>query len=137
MDRFVDKLLLHRRSMKQLVVVEDAAARCWGMAYRVSDAQRAVVLAQLDHREKGGYDRRLVAVHPTTEEPPFHALIYIATPDNANYLGPAPDADIAATIGRSHGPSGTNRDYLLNLAGALEEHGISDPHVEALVALMP
>jgi cation transport regulator ChaC len=39
---------------------------------------------------------------------------------------------IAAQIERSLGPSGSNREYLLELARALRELGIEDEHVFAL-----
>ncbi|WP_228706053.1 MULTISPECIES: gamma-glutamylcyclotransferase [unclassified Marinobacter] len=40
--------------------------------------------------------------------------------------------DIARQIAASEGPSGRNRDYLLNLATALRALGDDDPHVFAL-----
>ena len=66
----------------------------------------------------------------TTDE----GLVYIATEDNAAFAGPAPVAEIARRIAASQGPSGPNRDYLLNLAAALRELGATDAHVFALEA---
>ena len=43
---------------------------------------------------------------------------------------------MADHIAASHGPSGSNRDYLLQLADALRELGEDDPHVLALAALL-
>jgi cation transport protein ChaC len=56
-------------------------------------------------------------------------LVYIATEDNAAFLGPAPTAEIARQIAESVGPSGPNRDYLLHLAEALRDLGDHDSHV--------
>ncbi|MCT7654388.1 gamma-glutamylcyclotransferase [Oceanimonas sp. NS1] len=44
---------------------------------------------------------------------------------------------MAAQIAHAHGPSGSNRDYLLNLAEALARQGVRDDHVAGLVALLP
>ncbi len=65
---------------------------------------------------------------PATAE----GVVYLAGADNAAYLGPASEAEIARQIAASHGPSGPNRDYLLNLAQALRELGWDDAHVFAL-----
>jgi cation transport protein ChaC len=45
------------------------------------------------------------------------------------FLGPAPMDEMAAQINRCAGPSGANRDYVLELARALRSMGYSDPHV--------
>ena len=55
-----------------------------------------------------------------------------ASDDNAAYLGPASEVDIARHIAHAHGPSGSNRDYLLRLAEALRELGDDDAHVFAI-----
>jgi glutathione-specific gamma-glutamylcyclotransferase len=60
------------------------------------------------------------------------ALTYVATPRNAEWLGDAPLDDLVAQIHASSGPSGKNRDYVFDLADALERHGVSDPYVEAV-----
>ena len=102
---------------------------CLGMAYRVTPA----IFEHLDHREKNGYLRfatEMTFADGTTDE----GLVYIATEDNAAFAGPAPVAEIARRIAASQGPSGPNRDYLLNLAAALRELGATDAHVFALEA---
>ncbi|MAT85184.1 MAG: hypothetical protein CMD39_12940 [Gammaproteobacteria bacterium] len=57
------------------------------------------------------------------------AVVYIAPTDNFAYLGPAPLDDMARQIATSHGPSGSNRDYLLALADALRALNAHDEHV--------
>ncbi|OYD23722.1 gamma-glutamylcyclotransferase [Oceanimonas baumannii] len=113
-------------------LVRQQDALCHGMAYRIEPG----VLAGLDLREKNGYLRERVAVkfeHGRAEE----GLIYLATEHNAAFLGEAPPAEMAAQIAHAHGPSGSNREYLLNLAEALTEQGVHDGHVATLVSLLP
>lgn len=114
----------------------DPGARCHGMAYAVAAADAAGVLAQLDHREKGGYARGRLALHLGDGRVVSDGLVYRATPDNPNYLGPAPLPDIAEQVVRSAGPSGPNPEYVLRLDDALVEMGAEDGHVSALAALV-
>src|SRR5689334_13046306 len=43
-----------------LTLAEEEAAVCWGVAYRLDPALQEATLRQLDVREQGGYERRLV-----------------------------------------------------------------------------
>ncbi|EKE83409.1 gamma-glutamylcyclotransferase [Idiomarina xiamenensis] len=107
-----------------LTLVAQAGARCSGMAYRVSPE----VFAQLDEREKNGYLREDITLHfDDGQQQP--GLVYFANADNDAYLGPASERDIAAHIAASSGPSGSNRDYLLQLAEALRAMQVFDEHV--------
>ena len=56
-------------------------------------------------------------------------MVYIATEDNAAFLGQSDELLIARHIATSHGPSGSNRDYLLQLAEALRALDADDEHV--------
>ncbi len=115
---------------------------CHGMAYALPPDGSHAVLAHLDHRERGGYERHRVELHFESGEREGPAggraqgLLYIATPANPNWLGPAPLERIARQIARSRGPSGHNLEYLLRLAESLRAMGATDPHVEALVHLV-
>ena len=92
------------------------------------------MLAGLDHREQGGYERhRVEVVHAHGS---IDALVYVATPSNPEWLGDAPLEQIAAQILASHGPSGANVEYLLRLHEALVEMGGGDDHVAALVEMV-
>lgn len=113
---------------------------CWGSAYEVVPADRESVLEGLDHRERGGYDRIEVEItlHPESEQAHVvQGLMYVAHSHNDNYLGPASVDAIAEQIFRASGPSGTNPEYVLELAESLRRMGATDPHVFAIeTALM-
>lgn len=107
-----------------VTLVRDVAAeRCWGVAYHLEAGNVEDVLAQLDHREKGGYERVEAELHFGDGGSPGRCigLLYLATPSNPNYLGPAPLEAIAGQVRTSSGPSGHNREYVLRLASALRE----------------
>ncbi len=107
-----------------VTLVPEAGAACHGMAYLVTPE----VFAHLDHREKNGY-LRLATDIAFEQGGGVEGLVYIATHENAAYLGPASELDIARQIAASRGPSGPNSEYLLELAKALRELGKDDAHV--------
>ncbi|WP_026376157.1 gamma-glutamylcyclotransferase [Aestuariibacter salexigens] len=100
-------------------------ARCFGRAFQVERE----VFDHLDHREKNGYLREIVEIELVTENRIVEGLVYIASPENAAFLGEASSDDIARQIYHSSGPSGPNRDYVFQLADALREHNEIDAHV--------
>ena len=110
-----------------VTLVASEGALCQGMAFEITPD----VFEHLDHREKNGYLRVVVTLE-FDEGPREEALVYIAGADNPAYLGPASEADIAAQISASVGPSGSNRDYLLQLAAALRALEAEDAHVFGL-----
>ncbi|MBN8481373.1 MAG: gamma-glutamylcyclotransferase [Xanthomonadales bacterium] len=110
-----------------LTLVEAPGARCLGMAYSIG----ADVLEALDLREKNGY-LRVIASLEFDDGERAQGLVYIATADNAAWLGPAADEVIARHVAGAAGPSGSNRDYVLHLADALRGLGAEDAHVFAV-----
>lgn len=131
-----------------VTLVRQPGAICHGMAYRIGPD----VLGPLDVREKNGYLREIVTLHfsLTASHTSSHTssqtaaqteraegLVYLAGQNNAAFLGDAPHGVIAAQIARAHGPSGPNRDYLLNLAAALEAMGVEDAHISDLIRHLP
>jgi len=120
-----------------VTLVESPGDSCAGVAFRVARQQRDGVLAKLDSRESGGFDRREVSVtlrRPCTTR--VRAVTYIAPASNPNYLGPAPADVIAAQVRASRGPSGPNSEYVLRLADSLRALGLEDEHVFALAGLL-
>jgi cation transport protein ChaC len=110
-----------------VTLVPDPGAVCHGMAYLVTPEE----FTHLDHREKNGY-LRLATDITFDDGGVVEGLVYIATDENAAFLGPATEYDIARQIAASHGPSGPNSEYLLELAKALRELGKDDAHVFAI-----
>ncbi|EJL87928.1 hypothetical protein involved in cation transport [Herbaspirillum sp. CF444] len=107
-----------------VTLIQDDGATCAGMAYLITPE----VFDHLDYREKNGYLRLSTDIifedHSSAE-----GLVYIATEENAAFLGPASECEIARQIAGAQGPSGRNADYLLGLAVALRELGKEDTHV--------
>lgn len=115
------------RPGRVVTLVENKERECTGMAYRVAPS----TFEQLDIRERNGYLR--------FETPLYFrngvrdkALVYIATADNAAWLGADTDAAIALTIAECRGHSGLNSDYLLKLADSLRALHVFDDHVFSL-----
>jgi cation transport regulator ChaC len=106
-----------------VTLIEDAGAVCDGVAFLVEPA----VFDQLDHREKNGYER--IAVDIAFDDGTVRGVVYRAREHNEAWLGPAPLEEIAAHIDGAAGPSGRNRDYVLELARALRGLGVSEDHV--------
>ncbi len=107
-----------------VTLIEFPGAVCDGMAYLVNHQ----VFDHLDHREKNGY-LRFVTEMAFADGDTARGLVYIATEDNAAFLGPAGEREIAWHIAGSGGPSGRNRDYVLDLAQALRRLRAHDAHV--------
>lgn len=106
--------------------------QCKGVAYQVE----ARVFEHLDHREKNGYQRHTTDIVLSDSASTVQGVVYVARPENPAYLGAASEAEVAAHIAGARGPSGSNRDYLLQLAAALRDLDDHDPHVRALELLL-
>jgi len=120
-----------------VTLVEERSAVCWGMAYLVSADDRNKVLSHLNYREKGGYSlHELKLSFPQAGGDCVPGLIYIAGPSNPNWLGDAPLVEIAAQVIESVGPSGSNIEYVIELARALRSMQAEDPHVFDLANLI-
>ncbi len=127
-----------------VTLVPNAGARCWGKAYLLSERHWQRVVSALDVREQGGYRQLWLPFHavepassaaaPEPGPPAAQALVYVATEHNPHYLGPAPLEEMARQIAVSHGPSGSNADYVLLLDEALRSMRCRDPHVQQLAA---
>ncbi len=115
-----------------VTLIPSPGAVCRGMAYLIGHD----VFEHLDHREKNGYERYPVSISLDRSGPAVNGLIYVAAEDNHAYLGPADLEEVAAQISCSSGPSGSNTEYVLQLAHALRQLGEHDQHVHTLEALL-
>ncbi|CCC04914.1 hypothetical protein SMACR_04281 [Sordaria macrospora] len=124
---------------------DSAPAKVWGVAYRIKADRVAEVKEYLDIREINGYTIHWTPFHPASDvdpallppaehKGPIQTLVYIGTPDNAQFTGPQDPQELAEHIYRSKGPSGLNRDYLWGLEKALDELSpeSGDEHVKDL-----
>ena len=114
-----------------VTLVEDAGAHCWGRAFLLPEADQAKIIADLDHREKNGYAQVAVDI----EFDDLHTergFTYVAGPSNPSFVGAAPLDEIVSQIATATGASGSNVEYLLCLAKALDELGVYDEEVHGL-----
>jgi len=121
-----------------LTLTPDAEAACWGVAYRLDPGSQEATLRHLDVREQGGYERHGVEFQCAdgARRASWPAIMYVAAPENPDYLGPARLEEIARQVSRASGPSGSNLEYVLELHAVLAALGMADAHVAELAALL-
>lgn len=74
----------------------------------------------LDIREVNGYSIQYTPFHPADPaRQDIQCMVYIGMPDNPQFLGALDPQAVAEKINESRGPSGENREYLINLEAAL------------------
>lgn len=117
-----------------VTLVPQPGGRVWGRAYAL-EGDREEILAYLDHREKGGYQRVFFEVEAETGER-LRALTYLGPQDNPSFVGPECETLTADVIRRAVGPSGANIDYLRLLDRSLSELDVVEPHVRNLLRLV-
>ncbi len=101
------------------------------------------VFEHLDYREKNGYLRYEVDIYFKGLESDNiknanykKGVVYIAHEDNVAFLGEASEHEIALQVHRCSGPSGHNRDYVFQLADALQALGDNDEHVISIERIL-
>ncbi|XP_046647979.1 uncharacterized protein LOC124337992 [Daphnia pulicaria] len=119
---------------------QEIQAMVWGVAYQIGAQDVEKVSKYLDYREKDGYQRTVTTFHPhcnhQPQEPeqitPFVLEFYLATSDNPFYTGQESMDKIARQIVSASGPSGTNREYLYQLATAVRQLVMDDNLPDAI-----
>lgn len=120
-----------------VTLIESPGSSVLGVAYRIARERSYAVLAELDERERAGYERAFVEIEFSA--PPFgrtRALVYQARAENPGFVANAADHSIAEIVRSARGPSGDNQSYVRRLAQALREIGEDDPHVFAIERLL-
>ena len=118
-----------------VTLVPSEGARTVGVGFRIAAAHVDDVLEHLDGREQNGYHRHEVEL--LDEAGAFaRAVVFVAGPGNPAYLGDAPLEAIVRQVRAARGPSGDNREYVVELARALRALGAPDPYLEEVVAAL-
>jgi len=122
----------------RVVTLVEAEGAVWGIAYAIGRDAWPAIEAVLEAREQQGYARLTVEIALAVGEQAgaiverVAGLLYVATPANPYFIGPEPVEATAAIVRRSHGPSGSNLDYVLELDRSLIAMGATDPDVRGL-----
>lgn len=116
-----------------LVLGLDRGGACRGIAFRVGAAEASVVIEQLWAREmpRNVYRARVLRVEVEREIVP--ALTFVADPTHEAYAGRLSLEAIAATIADCSGMRGPNIDYLANTLRHLDDLGIRERRLHAVL----
>lgn len=118
-------------------LVENKDEKTWGVAFKVHPSQVCSTIAYLSVREQG-YTTHQVTFYPCDSAvmQPTTVLAYIGTETSPSYLGPAPEEHIARQVISTRGCSGSNTEYVLNLASSMREIApeVHDEHLFTLEA---
>jgi glutathione-specific gamma-glutamylcyclotransferase len=106
---------------------------CRGVAFLVAARKVNAVLAQLWDREMSGYDYRVRLVTIEVESRRRSALAFIADPAGESYAGRLELGHIAATIAKCRGAHGANVEYLENTLRHLDEMGLREGKLHAIL----
>lgn len=120
-----------------LVMGLDRGGACRGRAYRVAGADRKEAVEYLDQRElvTGVYKRRNLACR-LDDGRAVRAYGFVADPAHPQYAGRYTTAEKVAVIRQGIGREGRSRDYIANTLAQLEELGIHDGQLSALLRVV-
>jgi len=113
-----------------VTLIESPGELCHGRAFLVE----TTVFAHLDYREKNGYARQDIEIR--FADGVADGVTYVAPSENHAFLGDAPLHEMVAQIQRCAGDSGSNLEYVLELARALRQLDADDSHVFEIEALV-
>lgn len=109
-----------------IVPAKDNNQSLWGIAYHIPPMHVKETLNVLNFREKGGYSlKKVELLTADTPSQAIEVLLYVANEGNSDYGGDHDLSHIALQIAQAVGPSGSNREYLFNLAEVLRRKNLA------------
>ncbi|XP_025425939.1 putative glutathione-specific gamma-glutamylcyclotransferase 2 isoform X2 [Sipha flava] len=93
----------------------------WGKAFQLPD-ETAFKYLEMREVYMGGYEVHKVNVRTDDGLRTVNATVYVATPDNGQWLGQAPVDELAAQVATCSGPAGHNAEYVIRLAQWERQH---------------
>ncbi|KAL4142944.1 hypothetical protein QTP88_005332 [Uroleucon formosanum] len=115
----------HQKPGRVATLVEDPQGFVWGKAFLLPDE---TAFRYLEMREVylGGYQVHKVDVRSDGADEcsrrTVNATVYVATPDNGQWLGEAPVDELATQVASCAGPAGHNAEYVILLARWERQH---------------
>lgn len=110
--------------------------RCVGRAIGVDPARANEVLAYLDARELLDdyvYERKRLPLRLLALDQTVEAWCYVARPEHPDFAGGLDEEETIRLVRQGVGDAGSNIDYVRNTLAHLEEIGIAEPKLAALV----
>ncbi|XP_068246424.1 putative glutathione-specific gamma-glutamylcyclotransferase 2 isoform X1 [Palaemon carinicauda] len=105
-----------------LIPSDDPEEKVWGIAYEIPPQEEQNVLTRLNIREQRFEVRKNLTMYSADGQKLKNSvLVFLGTDKPELMLGDASVATIAEQIAKSYGPSGSNSEYLLNLAKFMKE----------------
>src|SRR4051812_36937791 len=122
-----------------LVLGLDRGGACRGIAFRVTEANRAATLAYLRAREQVTSVYREVMRSVWLENDArqrVSALAYVVDRGHVQYAGRLSLAEQLRHVLQGHGQSGVNRDYVVATVKAIEAEGFRDAPLHQLAMML-
>lgn len=121
-----------------LVLGLDRGGSCWGLAFRIAECDAEAVLHKVDQREiqHAVYRRRRLPVRLGLGEGGrrLFAHAYVVNRESPQYAGRLPPERMIELVRQGRGQRGSCLDYLRNTVAHLNELGLPDPSLAALLA---
>src|SRR6185312_887573 len=122
-----------------LVLGLDRGGACRGIAFRVSEKNRAATVAYLRALEQVTSVYREVTRSVWLEDDArqrVSALTYVVDRGHVQYAGRLTLAEQLRHVLQGHGQSGVNRDYVLSTVKAIEAEGFRDAQLHQLALML-
>ena len=112
----------------------EEGGECKGVAYKLPEEKRDIILSSLDEREGSSYRREESDIR-LEDGRTATASVYINR-KNHTYIGDIPMEERVKMSLEASGRDGTGEEYVRNTYEDLQEAGIDDPYVSRYMDLM-